>query len=186
MWHYDNLDDELIGGMECETCGYAHNPESNKQYLKMLARTNYTVLRLSHYENAPLSPREFTIFTGGIIHIANDTPPNMEATVTGSYIKEKTEKTREVALALLGGSIIEGATLKAGGGIIVALGGAVCLTGYVAGACMGELIGFCVACVGVVGMCRLRVLSLCKGFRGVVVRSVSGVCSTLCLFAVAG
>lgn len=116
MWHYDNLDDELIEGMECETCGYAHNPESNKQYLKMLASTNHTVLRLSHYENTPLSPRESTIFTGGIIHIANDTPPNMEATVTGSYIKEKTGKTREVALTLSGGSIIEGATLKAGGG----------------------------------------------------------------------
>lgn len=39
----------------------------------------------------------------------------MEAIVTGSYIKEKTGKTRDVALALSGGSIIEGATLKAGG-----------------------------------------------------------------------
>ena len=174
MWHYGNLDDELIGGMECETCGYAHNPESNKQYLKMLASTNHTVLRLSRYENTPLSPRESTIFTGGIIHIANDTPPNMEATVTGSYIKEKTGKTREVALALLGGSIIEGATLKAGGGgIIVALGSAVCLTGYVAGACMGELVGFCVACVGVVGICRLRVLGLCGGLGVVGVSPVS-------------
>ena len=164
MWNYGNLDDELIGGMECETCGYAHNPESNKQYLKMLASTNHTVLRLSHYENAPLSPREFTIFTGGIIHIANDTPLNVEATVTGSYIKEKTGKTRGVALALLGGSIIEGATLKAGGGIIVALGSAVCLTGYVAGSCMGEVVGFRVACVGIGGRCHPRVLSLCKGF----------------------
>lgn len=127
MWNYGNLDDELIGGVECETCGYAHNPESNKQYLKMLARTNYTVLRLSHYENAPLSPREFTIFTGGIIHIANDTPPNMEATVTGSYIKEKTGKAREVALALLGGSIIEGATLKAGGGVLLSLWVVLCV-----------------------------------------------------------
>ena len=116
MWHYDNLDDELIEGIECETCGYTHNPESNKQYLKMLASTNHTVLRLSRYENTPLSPRESTIFTGGIIRTANDTPPNMEAIVTGSYIKEKTGKTRDVALALSGGSIIEGATLKAGGG----------------------------------------------------------------------
>ena len=127
MWHYGNLDDELIGGMECETCGYAHNPESNKQYLKMLASTNHTVLRLSHYENTPLSPRESTIFTGGIIHIANDTPPNMEATVTGSYIKEKTEKTREVALTLSGGSIIEGATLKAGGGVLLSPWVALCV-----------------------------------------------------------
>lgn len=94
MWHYGNLDDELIEGMECETCGYAHNHESNKQYLKMLASTNHTVLRLSHYENTSLSPRESTIFTGGIIHIANDTPPNMGAIVTGSYIKEKTGKAR--------------------------------------------------------------------------------------------
>lgn len=127
MWHYGNLDDELIGGMECETCGYAHNPESNKQYLKMLASTNHTVLCLSHYENAPLSPCESIIFTGGIIHIANDTPPNMEATVTGSYIKEKSGKTRVVALALLGGSIIEGATLKAGGGVLLSLWVVLCV-----------------------------------------------------------
>ena len=116
MWHYDNLDDELIEGVECETCGYAHSPESNKRYLKMLAGTNHTVLRLSHCESTPLSPRESTIFTGGIIHITNGTSPNMEAIVTGRYFKEKTGKTREVALTLSGGSIVEGATLKAGGG----------------------------------------------------------------------
>lgn len=43
----------------------------------------------------------------------------MEATVTGSYIKEKTGKTREVALTLSGGSIIEGATLKSGVGVLL-------------------------------------------------------------------
>lgn len=116
MWHYDNLDDELIEGIECETCGYAHNPESNKQYLKMLAGTNHTVLHLSRHENTPLNPRESTIFTGGIIYITNDTPPNMKATVTGIYIKKRTGKAREVALTLSGGSIVEGATLKSGGG----------------------------------------------------------------------
>ena len=71
----------------------------------------------------------------------------MEATATGSYIKEKTGKTREVALTLSGGSIIEDATLKAGGGwgVIVALGSAVCLTGHVVRFCMG---GVCVPRVG--------------------------------------
>lgn len=117
MWHYDNLDDELIEGIECETCGYAHNPESNKQYLKMLAGTNHTVLRFSRDRNTPLSPRESTIFTGGIIHIANNTPPNMEATITGSYVKEKTGIARVAKLTLSGGSVATGDTLKAGGGV---------------------------------------------------------------------
>lgn len=128
MWHYDNLDDELIEGVECETCGYAHNPESNKQYLKMLASTNHTVLRLSRYENTPLSPRESTIFTGGIIHIANDTPPNMEATVTGSYVKEKTGIARVAKLTLSGGSVATGDTLKAGGGYKVTAIMPACMT----------------------------------------------------------
>lgn len=181
MWHYGNLDDELIGGMECETCGYARNPESNKQYLKMLAGTNHTVLRLSRYENTSLSPRESTIFTGGIIHIANDTPPNMEATVTGSYIKEKTGKTREVALTLSGGSIIEGATLKAGGGIIVALGGAVCLTGYVAGSCMGELIDrFLCGVFDCLWVCVAPVFLACVWFLGFVLWGLFLVCVAPC------
>lgn len=51
------------------------------------------------------------------------------------------------------GSTLDGERPTLGARIIVALGIAVCLAGYVAGSCMGELIGFCVVWVCVAPSC---------------------------------
>lgn len=84
------------------------------------------------------------------------------------------------------GSTLDGERPTLGARIIVALGSAVCLTGYVAGSCMGELVGFCVACVGVVGRCH-PVFLVCVEVLGLMLPGLFLVCVvSLCLFAVVG
>lgn len=56
----------------------------------------------------------------------------------------------------------------------------------VAGSCMGELVGFCVACVGVVGRCH-PVFLVCVEVLGLMLPGLFLVCVvSLCLFAVVG
>ena len=78
------------------------------------------------------------------------------------------------------GSTLDGERPTLEARIIVALGSAVCLTGYVAGSCMGG-VSVCVPRVDTVGMCH-PVFLVCVWFLGLVLWGLFLVCVVPCAY----